>query len=55
MAEPKTEATEQTEATELSLRAAEVATEATETDLPQERRRLMTAFTRAATSGTRPG
>ena len=53
MAEPKTEATEQTEATELSLRAAEVATEATETDQPQERRRLMTAFTKAATSGTR--
>jgi hypothetical protein len=43
----------ETEATELSLRAAEVATEATETDQPQERRRLMTAFTKAATSGAR--
>lgn len=47
MAEPETEATD------LSLRAAEVAAEVTETDQPQERRRLASAFTRAAASGAR--
>ena len=47
MAEPETEATD------ISLRAAEVATDVSETDQPAERRRLVSAFTRAATSGAR--
>jgi hypothetical protein len=47
MAEPETEPTE------IALRAAEVATEITEAEQPQERRRLMSAFTRAATAGAR--
>ena len=47
MAEPETEPTE------IALRAAEVATEITEAEEPQERRRLMSAFTRAATAGAR--
>lgn len=47
MAEPETGTTD------ISLRAAEVAADVTETDQPQERRRLMNAFTKAATSGAR--
>jgi len=47
MAEPETEATD------ISLRAAEVATDVSETDQPAERRRLVSAFTKAATSGAR--
>ncbi len=47
MAEPETEATE------LSLRAAEVATDVSETDQPQEQRRLLGAFNRAATASAR--
>jgi len=47
MAEPETEATD------ITLRAAEVASDVTETKQPQEQRRLMSAFTRAATSGAR--
>jgi hypothetical protein len=47
MAEPETSAND------ISLRAAEVAADVTETDQPQERRRLVTAFTKAATSGAR--
>src|SRR6516164_5671587 len=47
MAEPETEPTE------LALRAAEVATEITEAEEPQERRRLMSTFTRAVTAGAR--
>ena len=47
MAEPETEGTD------ISLRAAEVASDVSETDKPQERRRLVSTFTRAATSGAR--
>ena len=47
MAEPETEGTG------ISLRAAEVASDVSETDKPQERQRLVTTFTRAVTSGTR--
>jgi hypothetical protein len=47
MAEPDTEATD------ISLRAAEVAAEITETDQPQERRRLVRAFNKAGSSGAR--
>ena len=47
MAEPETEAND------ISLRAAEVASDVTETDQPQERRRLLSAFTRAVGSGAR--
>ena len=48
MAEPDTEATD------ISLRAAEVAADITETDRPEERRRLVRAFiSRAASSGAR--
>jgi hypothetical protein len=47
MAEPDTDATD------LTLRAAEVAADISETDQPQERRRLVSAFTRAVTSGAR--
>jgi hypothetical protein len=47
MAEPETSASD------LSLRAAEVAADVSETDQPQERRRLVTAFTEAASSGAR--
>ena len=47
MAEPETEGTE------ISLRAAEVASDVSETDKPQERQRLVTSFTRAVTSGAR--
>ena len=47
MAEPETEPTE------IALRAAEVATEITEAEEPQERRRLMSAFTRGVTAGAR--
>jgi hypothetical protein len=47
MAEPETDATD------ISLRAAEVAADISETDQPQERRRLMSTFTKAATSGAR--
>ena len=48
MAEPDTEASE------ISLRAAEVAADITETDRPQEQRRLVRAFiSRAASSGAR--
>jgi hypothetical protein len=48
MAEPETRAGD-----EISLRAAEVASDVSETDRPQERRRLVTAFTEAASSGAR--
>jgi len=51
MAEPETEP--ETGATDISLRAAEVASDVSETDRPQERRRLVSAFARAATSSAR--
>ena len=47
MAEPEIEGTD------ISLRAAEVASDVSETDKPQERRRLVNTFTRAVTSGAR--
>jgi hypothetical protein len=47
MAEPETEASE------ISLRAAEVAADVTEADRPQERRRLVAAFSKATSSGAR--
>jgi len=47
MAEPETEATD------ISLRAAEVAADLTETDQPQEQRRLARAFTKAVSSSAR--
>lgn len=47
MAEPETGTGD------ISLRAAEVAADVTETAKPQERRRLVRAFTRAASSGAR--
>ena len=47
MAEPDTEATD------IALRAAEVAADVTETDRPQEQRRLIRAFNQAASSGAR--
>ena len=47
MAEPEIEGTD------ISLRAAEVASDVSETDKPQERQRLVTTFTRAVTSGAR--
>ena len=47
MAEPETEASD------ISLRAAEVAADITETDRPQEQRRLIRAFNQAASSGAR--
>ena len=47
MAEPETEGTD------ISLRAAEVVADISETDRPQERRRVMSAFTRAVTSSAR--
>src|SRR5690349_16926806 len=47
MAEPETDATD------ISVRAAEVATDVSEADQQAERRRLVTTFTRAATSGAR--
>jgi hypothetical protein len=47
MAEPETEGTE------ISLRAADVVADVSETDRPQERRRLVSAFAKAATSGAR--
>ncbi len=47
MAEPDTEATD------IALRAAEVAADVTETDRPQEQRRLIRAFNKAASSGAR--
>ncbi len=47
MAEPGTEPSE------ISLRAAEVAADVTEAERPQDRRRLVAAFTRAARSGAR--
>jgi hypothetical protein len=47
MAEPETEGTD------ISLRAAEVASDVSETDQPQERHRLVSAFTRAATTSAR--
>src|SRR6267142_1099629 len=49
MAEPETESTD------LSLRAAVVVADVTETDQPQERRRAVSAFLKAATSGARSG
>jgi len=39
--------------TDISLRAAKVASDATEADQPQERRRLVSTFTKAASSGAR--
>jgi hypothetical protein len=47
MAEPETEATD------ISLRAAEVAANVTETDQPQEQRRLVRGFTKAVSSSAR--
>lgn len=47
MAEPETHATD------ISLRAAEVAADVSETDRPQERRKLVSAFTKAAASSAR--
>jgi hypothetical protein len=47
MAEPETEGTD------ISLRAAEAASDVSETDKPQEQRRLASRFTRAVTSGAR--
>ena len=47
MAEPETEGTE------LSLRAAEVVSDVSETDKPEERRLVVSRFTRAVTSGAR--
>ena len=47
MAEPETDATD------ITLRAAEVAADVSETDRPQERRKLMSAFTKAAAAGAR--
>ena len=47
MAEPDTEPTD------ITLRAAEVAADITETDRPQERRKLVRAFNKAASSGAR--
>jgi hypothetical protein len=47
MAEPETVGTD------ISLRAAELAADVSETDQPQERRRLVSAFTGAVTSGVR--
>jgi hypothetical protein len=46
MAEPETEASD------ISLRAAEVASDVTEEDRPQERRKLVSTFTRAAASSS---
>ena len=47
MAEPETDATD------LTLRAAEVAADVTETDRPQEQRRIVSAFIKTAGSGVR--
>jgi hypothetical protein len=47
MAEPEAEASE------LSVRAAEVAADVTETEHPQEQRRLVSAFSKAVRSGVR--
>ena len=47
MAEPETDATD------ISVRAAEVATDISETDQPATQRRLVSTFTRAAVSGAR--
>jgi hypothetical protein len=47
MAEPETQATD------ISVRAAEVAADVSEADNPQERRRLLSPLTRAASSGAR--
>ena len=47
MAEPETDATD------ISVRAAEVATDISETDQAAERRRLVSTFTRAVVSGAR--
>ncbi len=47
MAEPETDATD------ITLRAAEVAADVSETDQPQEQRKLMSAFTKAAAAGAR--
>ena len=43
----------ETDAPGISVRAAEVATEISETDQPAERRRLVSTFTKAAVSGAR--
>jgi hypothetical protein len=51
MAEPETEP--ETAETDISLRAAELAADVSETDGPQERRRLVSAFTAAVNSGAR--
>jgi hypothetical protein len=51
MAEPEIEP--ETAGTDISLRAAEVAADISETDRPQEQRRLVSAFTGAVTSGAR--
>jgi hypothetical protein len=46
-------AEQETEATDISLRAAEVAADVTETDQPQEQRRLVRGFTKAMSSSAR--
>ena len=51
MAEPETEA--ETAGTDISLRAAELAADVSETDQPYERRRRISAFIGAVTSGAR--
>jgi hypothetical protein len=51
MAEPDTEP--ETAGTDISLRAAELAADVSETDQPHERRRLISTFTGAVTSGAR--
>ena len=43
----------ETDATDISARAAEVATDVSETNQEAERRRLVTTFTRAAVTGAR--
>lgn len=51
MVEPETEP--ETAGTDISLRAAELAADVSETDRSQERRRLVSAFTGTVTSGSR--
>jgi hypothetical protein len=51
MAEPETEP--ETAGTDISLRAAELAADVSETDTPQEPRRLVSAFTGVVTSSAR--
>ena len=54
MAEPETDATETgPESTEIAVRAAEVATDVTEADRPEVRRRLVGTFSKAVTASAR--